>query len=166
MNELTIERFVKEQNYRKQKFLYSIFFFVAMAVFLVEIILIDDLSFNSLFSLFIVTLFVVIPFGFILGLRKMIMVSQKIKKIKRLELRIEEKKVIDKTRVHADSSNRYCQIVFGEDEGVWVSRATDKKIKVGDICYLFYLNDAKNPCAVYGKKYTSLCKEFEEKVIN
>ena len=165
MKELTIEKFIKEQNYKKQQVIYSIFFFVALAIFLIELMLVKDLSFNSIFSLVIVTVFVLIPFGFFLGLRKMVAVTKKIKKIKNLEIIIEEKKVIDKTRVHADSSNRYCQIVFNENEGVWVSRATDKKIKVGDICYLFYLKNANTPCAIYGKKYTSLCKEFEENII-
>ena len=47
MKELTIEKFIKEQNYKKQQVIYSIFFFVALAIFLIELMLVKDLSFNS-----------------------------------------------------------------------------------------------------------------------
>lgn len=83
-----------------------------------------------------------------------------------MNFEIKIQKVIDKTRVHADSSDRYCQLVFGDDFGVWVSRQQDKSIKVGDDCYLFYLKNSDYPCAVYSVKKTALSDDLEKLIKN
>ena len=160
MKELTREQFIKDQNYRKQLVCYSIFAIAGIGITLFELSLIKTFDFNSMFQLFVIVLFVFLPFGIWLGVSKITATTLEIKKVNNGEFRIEEREVIDKTRVHADSSNRYCQIVFSETEGVWVSRTKDKEIKVGDICYLIYLSGSDYPCAIYSKRNTKLAPDM------
>lgn len=160
MTVLSSEQIIKNQNYRKQGICYSLFLAVAVAVLTVEVVLTKDLTFDSVFQLGIVILVIVIPFGYFLGFRRLRKTLIAISKVKTGRFYFIKKQVTDKTKVHADSSDRFSQIVFGEDDGIWVSEKQYKEIKTGDSCYLLFLENEDSPCAVYSASQYTLAPEM------
>lgn len=156
MKNLSIKQIIKDGNYYTQIACYSCFLLVSILVLIIELISFDGWNFNGIFQLCFIILLVVVPFGYFLGIKKIIKTSNKINMIKKLNFEIHEKTVIDMTRVNSDSSNRYCQIVFGDSDGIWVSRKKEKEFKIGDICYLFRFKNNEEYFAIYNKKLINL----------
>lgn len=160
MIELTRKQFIKDQNYISQCIIYILFAIVGIVITGFEISLVKTFDFNSMFQLGIITIFVFIPFGIYLGIFKIIVTLIKIKKVKKGMFKIIEREVVDKLKLDASSRDKYCQILFSDTEGMWVSERKDKQIKVGDMCYLIYLSGNDYPCAIYSKRKTKLASDM------
>lgn len=55
-------------------------------------------------------------------------------------------------------------ILFGEDSGAWVSRKKSKEIKVGDNCYVVYLEGDEKPSMVYSQAKYELEESLKIKI--
>ncbi len=163
MKTISVKQIIKDQRYRLQLLCYALFVLVALAVVVLEIVLGNGAT-NTLISLVVVGLPVTAFFGYYIGLRNILRVSAKMRKLNENRFAVLARTVIDKTMVHADSTNRYCQLVFGAEESVWVSCTMNKAVKVGDECYLILLEGDEDPCALYPRRGHRLAEELAGQV--
>ena len=114
---ITISRLLEEGKYYKQLPCYYVFCIAGIFMFVVGIAFVDDIK-----KLFMLIIFVgfpfLIPFGYVLGLRKILETYADINKIKRIEFYICERVCIDKQIVSNKDSTNDTQIIFGENSGV------------------------------------------------
>lgn len=151
MKKIDKKLLIKEGNYYKQLVCFSIFFFVAVLMFSIEMIKAFGTE-KIWLAIAVYGLIILIPFGYFLGLRKICGVVKDISRINSKRFRIVERVAIDKQIVNNSSTTNDTQIIFSKDDGVWVSRKKSKEIKIGDTCYVVYLDGDENPCAIYSKR--------------
>lgn len=165
MKELTKKQFIKDQKYYIQLPLFVLFGIIGFTVPIIELISAtnsnpESLLFNTMCTFF----FVCIPFGGFmgcyLGVYHSINIIRKLRWIQTGKIKICEKRIVDKMKLHWDSSDRYCQLLFSDTDGIWVSEKTFKEIKLHDTCWVFYLNDNTHPCAIYSKRKTKLATDL------
>lgn len=165
MKVLTKQYFIKEQKYMEQ-LIAHILFLVAALFFASNVIgTSNDTQFNRIVSYIFSFFVILLPFGYFLGVSKIVKVLKKVNSVKNNKMYILEKKVIDKTEVTVDDSGKYRQLIFSEDDGIWVNYKQDKQVKVGDICYLFYFSGSLEPCAVYSTKIIELDEDFRKMLV-
>lgn len=156
---ITIERLLKDGKYYKQIPVYIIFFLTGTLVFLFCIL--DVRSTAELIRAFIFTgLIALIPFGYILGLRRLCITFKDIKKIKNKQFYIVERTCIEKEVINSKDISQDTQIIFSETDGVWVSHTKSKEFKIGDKCYVFYLEGDKDASAIYSARKFELNPDF------
>lgn len=162
MKILNKKQLIKDCNYYTQLICYYIFMIGGIIGGFSPMLAFGINGIVGIISACILLCAIIIPFGYFLGLRKIVEVMKSINRIKNNNLFIIESKVVDKTRVIADDTKRYCQIIFEDNEGIWVSRKINKQIKIGDTCYLIYLKDNDEPSVIYNKKKYKLNDELLE----
>ena len=156
MTILTKKLLISELHYYKRIVCFLIFFLAATAIFGAQFCFIKSFDFNTIFQLCFVFLFVFLPFGYFLGLRKILKTRRLLKRIKSNRFKVVEKTVVDIIMQKYDDTDRYCQIVFGKKDGVWVSEKKCKEFNIGDVCYAFYFESNNDAFAVYSAKLYSL----------
>ena len=120
---------------------------------------------NFIMLLIFVVLPFLIPFGYFLGLKTLIRTLGKINRVKKGDYIILKKKCIDKRVVNNEDSTRDTQIIFSDDDGVWVGRDKSKEIPVGAFCYTFYYEEGDEyPFMLYNVKKVDLDNEMLSKV--
>lgn len=151
MKKINKKLLLKDGNYYKQLVCFGFFFLSSVLMFSIEIVKAFGTE-KILLAISVYGILVLIPFGYFLGIKKLHGVIKDMIKINNKRFRIVERKAIDKQIVNNSSTTNDTQIIFSQDDGVWVSRKKSKEIKVGDVCYVVYLENDENPSAIYSKK--------------
>ena len=144
-------RLLKDGNYYKQLACFGFFFIVGIGVFMIQVIMALKTE-QLLLAILVYGVLVLIPFGYVFGLRKIYKVSKDMLRINSRKFKVIEREVIDKHIVNNSSTTNDTQIIFSKEDGVWVSRKKSKEFKVGDVCYVIYLDGDTDACGIYNKK--------------
>ena len=165
MKKLTHEQLLSDLKYGTQQIYVSVFVVAALFYILLE-------SFSSyatiedrLLSMGMALLLVGIPIGYFAGIRQLYSIRKKYKRVKKLDFYILEKTIIDKTMLGTNNTKTYCQLVFGENDGYWVTRKIYNMMKKGSTCYVFYFKKDRKEFAIYNKLHTELSEELKELII-
>ena len=164
MNVIDRNRLLKDGNYYKQLACFGFFFVIGVGVFLLQVIMALGTE-QLILAIVVYGILVLFPFGYLLGLRKLFGVAKDIIRIKNRNFRVLEREVIDKHVVNNSSTKNDTQIIFSKEDGIWVSRKRSKEIKVGDICYVVYLDGDVDACAIYSKKKNVLTDDLENVLV-
>jgi len=159
---ITIEKLLEEGKYYKQIPCYIIFCIAGLFMFVVGLSFADSLK-KLLILLVFVGLPILIPFGYFMGIKKLLETYAKINKVKKGYFYIYERKCIDKQVVSNEDTSNDTQIIFGENSGAWVDRKKSKEIKVGDVCYVVYLEGNKNPSMIFSQSKYELEESLKAK---
>lgn len=165
MTILTKKRLISELHYYKRIVCFLIFFLAATAIFGAQFCFIKSFDFNTIFQLCFTFLFILLPFGYFLGLRKMLKTIGLLKTIKSNCFKVVEKSVVDIIMLKHDDTDRYCQIVFNKEDGFWVSEKKCTEFNIGDVCYVFYFEGYDDAFAVYSAKLYSLDADLLNRMI-
>jgi len=160
MKILTAQQIIKDHNYQKQKNASTVFFVAGLffaAVFLLPRNGFDvNYTINVAFTVFVI----VIPFVYNLGLKRMLKASRKIQMLKKHRFTIVESKIYDTFSGSAEESDRSYQLIYGENESVWVTQKVAKNFAAGDSCYLILLEGDDTQCGIYNQKKVDLSPEL------
>ena len=160
---ITIDKLLEEGKYYKQIPCYFCFCMAGIFMFLVGMSFVDDIKKLIVLIIFVGLPFL-LPFGYFLGLKKILATYADINKVKKLKFHVYENKCIDKQIVSNKDSSNDTQIIFGENSGAWVSRKKSKEIKVGDVCYVIYLEGDKKPSMIFSKSKYELEETLKSKI--
>lgn len=159
------KKLIKDGKYIGEFVGYLIFTILGIGIFLIAIIDSDGML-NKLISVIIVGGLVLIPFGYVMGLKRLLKLIFEVIKIIKGNFYITEKQIFDIQ--FFNNSEREVLLVFGEnaENNLWLSHGEGKKYAVDDICYQFYLegmhsNHGKNkPFAIYNKNKYLIAEEL------
>lgn len=156
MREITSDRMLKEENYIAQLICFGIFMLAGVAVAIYPIV-----GRLPLVAVIVIEAGLGIPFGYFLGLRKIIKICKIIKYIKHGEYTVQIDELTSKRMVsgglHSDTDDSYCQFTFKDyskraGKNICVKRTEYDKAKRGDKYYLVYLPIQKEPIRIYPQK--------------
>lgn len=147
---LNKKKLIKEQKFMTQLIIYSAFAFVGIGFFVLSIMI----GKNSLLpiNLFFNAIISIIPFGYFMGLRRIFGVLKLWNKINNDDFTIVEMQIYDKQVFGNSKEARDSLLVFGEKkDNVFLHILERNKYRKGDICYRFYITNARGE-----KKYFAL----------
>lgn len=163
------KRLLKDGKYCGEIISYIIFAILGIGVFFLAI---NDANgyINKIMSIIVVGGLFLVPFGYFMGVKRLIRVLMEIYYILTGKFHIVEKKVLGVQMF--SSSSKEVLLVFSNDkiQNIWISHGQAKNYKIDDICYLFYLeemtsNHGKNkPFAIYNKRNCFLTEELSDMV--
>lgn len=153
MKKITQEVLLKELNYGR-----NIFLSVCLMVIGLFVMLIPILDENGKKQLILILFCIVLgyPWAYVLGLKRIISLTLKRKKITSGNYRVVEDRVVDVQR-RQNISTLQTLLVFEKDsavrgKGIWFPDMVWKKVKEGDMYYLVYLGKDKESYAQYSAK--------------
>jgi len=159
---ITTEKLLEEGKYYKQLPAYGIFCATGVFFFLISLIYIKDAK-SLLMGAIFVWLPFLIPFGYFLGIKKIVETKKKIRKVENGEFYILEKLCTDISIVSNKDSSNDTLLHFGENEGAWVSRSKLKELKEGDVCYVVYLEGNEKPSMIFSQRKYELEETLKSK---
>jgi len=161
---ISTDKLLEEGKYYKLLPAYGVFCATGIFFFVVSLVYIKDTK-SFLMGVVFVWLPFLFPFGYFLGVKKIIETKKDILKIKSKKFYILQKVCIDKQIVSNKDSTNDTQIIFGENSGVWVGRKKSKEIKVGDTCYVVYLDGDEFPSMVFSQRVCKLEESLKSKLM-
>lgn len=147
---------LKEENYIVQLICFGIFMLAGIAVAIYPIV-----GRLPLVAAIVIEAGLGIPFGYLLGFRKIKKIIKIISGIKHEQYTVQIDELIDKTMVsggkNSDTEDTYCQFTFKEysektGKNICVKRTEYTKAKRGDKYYLVFLPLQKEPIRIYSQK--------------
>lgn len=157
MKELTNEEIIKYGKYYKRLPIWGIFAISGIGMSVVSLVGtsggVSLSNSNFLINCVVTFIFPLLPFGYFWGLKKIIGELRDLRKIKEGDYFVIEKNIIGKQVLTRSDSLNDTQLIFSQDDGVWVSRKEGKKFINGDRVYLIYLCGDEEPSGVFNKRY-------------
>lgn len=172
---LTRKSILEKEKYGILYFFLSIFAIVGTVVSINAIItMIKDINVNTIITAIFITGVFGIPFGYLIGIKKVLYTVRKKNKIKRGDYTIIVDEIEDLyTTMHgrtSDGADNYCHIRLKRysainDKSISIPFKEFKKLQMGDQCILLFTNLNKRPFRVYPGNQYVLDEELETKIV-
>jgi hypothetical protein len=160
---ITKEKIKKDAKTKEQISALSVFALIGLFIPIIPFLFTDNIDTNTIISFVFFLLVFGIPFGYFIGLRKIIKTLYKDKCIKNDEFVIVEDTITDlyatSNCAKYDMDDSFCQLTlkyYSEKSGknVSIPNKIFRKLKEGDKCTLIFVKNIKVPFLVYpGNEY-------------
>lgn len=161
MKEIDKNLILQGEKYRLQIFLFGIFGVIGIAAIVYPFASAEEVVPDTIVLAFIMLFAFGIPFGYFLGIRKILRILKTVRLIKNGQYKILEDVLVDVYMgghgKNSDTDDSYCQFTFKNysdvtGKNVIVSRSEYDKAQKGDKYYLVFVATQKSPIRCYSQK--------------